>query len=439
MEGKRMTKRSVFKVLSLVVATLILAASGAYAMSPKPTWPEQHTIDYNHVMRDGLGGWNILQDDYRKFNALDGFSLEWDYYSFHDDDGKFTGVVGIVVADPEGKLGGNETFSALNLMPSGVNFALYGQFPGKEPVAIYTPLGLGHEVGVNERSLYAEGEDGVFIEEIPVPGENGEPDVMIIRGNNGAYAWDFSVNQGFTDYAPLKPETWVVGNDTDALLPDEHWTVNMLWPTTEVHGSITDLSTGETTEINGHGYRENSFGRWAFVLGGWDFAFMSDPDTHVQWAFQTYHFNTENLDYVDVDFLDNGNPVVQRFHAEDGELGWVHGDWQWDAEARQYLPTDLTVVGKNDQYTVEAYVNIGSNYAPMLSDVTFIVETYCIFAQMPWITGVVKRTETGEVVATFEGQGGGEFSVMRSFCANEPSLDVKKNIFTSTFSHPMPE
>ncbi|MBI9074326.1 MAG: hypothetical protein JEZ02_02860 [Desulfatibacillum sp.] len=434
-----MKKHPIVLTFAALIAVLLLAAPGAFAMGPRPTWPEQHTIDYDHVMRDGLGGWNIMQDDYRAFNLLDGLSLEWDYYSFHDNDGKFTGVVGIVVADPEGKLGGSETFSALNLMPSGVNFAFYGKFADGEPFATYIPTGLGHEVGVDERSVFATGDNGTFIQEIPVRGTNGEPDSIILRGNSGDYSWDLTVKQGFTDYAPLKPETWLVGNDTNTLLADEHWTVNMLWPTTEVQGAITNLATGEVVTIDGHGYRENSFGRWAFVMGGWDFAFMSDPETHVQWAFQTYHFDTEDLDYVDVDFLDNGNPVVQRFHVKDGELGWTHGDWQWDEAARQYTPTDLTVIGKNDQYTVEAYVNIGTNYAPMLSDVTFIVNTYCIFAQMPWISGTVKRTATGEVVATFDGQGGGEFSVMRSFCANEPNLDLKKHIFTQTFSNPMPE
>ena len=433
-----MKKPALFASLMAIAAALLLAAPCSMAMAPKPTWPEQHTIDYDHVMRDGLGGWNIMQDDYRDFNILDGLSLEWDYYSFHDKDGKFTGVVGIVVADPEGKLGGSETFSALNLMPSGVNFALYGKFAGEEPFADYVPLGLGHSVGTNERSISATGDNGVFLEEIPVAGVGGAQDSIILRGATEDYSWDLTVKQGFLDYAPLKPETWVVGNDTDTLFDKEHWTVNMLWPTTEVSGTITKLATGEVVEIDGHGYRENSFGRWAFVMGGWDFAFMSDPDTHVQWAFQTYHFDTTDLDYLDVDFLDNGNPVVQRFRADEGELGWIHGDWQWDEDARQYLPTDSTIIGKNDEYTVEAYVNIGPNYAPMLSDVTFIVKTYCIFAQMPWISGTIKRTATGEVVATFDGQGGGEFSVMRSFCSDEPDLDLKKHIFTQTFKNDMP-
>lgn len=408
-----------------------------HTIAARPTWPEQHAMDYGHVMKDGLGGWNILQDDYRSFNVLDGFSLEWDYYSLHDENGNFTGSLGIVLADPEGKLGGSD-YEPLNLMPSGINVALYGKFKGEDPFAIYVPFGLGQQAGVKGRSAYATRENGLFVEQIPVRGENGAQDTIIMRGNIGEYAWDLNIRQGFLDYAPLKPDTWVIGNDTNGLFDREHWTVNMIWPTTEVRGTITKLATGEVVSIDGHGYRENSFGRWAFVLGGWDFAFISDPETHVQWAFQTYHFNTEDLDYLDVDFLDKGTPVVQRFKAKEGELGWYHNDWNWDEDANQYVPDDLVVVAKNDLYTVEAYVTIGANESPLMSDVTRIVSTYTIFAQMPWISGTITRTETGEPVAEFDGQGGGEFAVMRSFRDDLSDPVLKKQIFTRTFANPLP-
>ncbi|MFP4476019.1 MAG: hypothetical protein ACLFOY_10725 [Desulfatibacillaceae bacterium] len=426
-------------ILATAVAMLFFCAASAAAMgsAPPPTWPEQHAIDNHDLMSDGLGGWNILQDDYRAFHYLDGLSLEWDYYSLHDDDGDFTGVVGNVVADPKGHIGGYRYFFTPNLMPSGVNTAFYGKFAGEPAFAIYIPFGLGHQIGKNERTLYASDDQGRWTKMTPVRAANGQPDRIILEGDCGPYSWNLTVSAMWPEYAALKPDTWEIGNDTEGILCDEHWTVNMIWPTTKVTGQVVKDATGEVVEIDGHGYRENSFGRWAFVAGGWDFAFMSDPDTRVQWAFQTYHFNTGDLDFVDVDFMDNGNPVTQQFAVDAGELGWYHDDWTYDTTARQYVPKNLRVVGKNDQYTVEATVTINDDYAPMLSDVTPVVSTYCIFAQMPWVTGTITRSSTGEVVATFDGQGGGEFSLLRNFGENAPWGHTPE-FFSSKFQSAFP-
>jgi hypothetical protein len=421
---------------------LAVTSSSAFA-GLLPTWPEWYAYLNASKMKDGLAGWNLVQPMYNDFNLLDGISLEWDYISVHDKDGKFTGAVTYVVADPRGHLSGSNWYSP-HLMPSGCNVALYGKFAGEEPFALYVPFGMGQQIGSSSRSLNATGTGGAFAKITPVRGTYGQPDSLRIQGSVREYSWDLTVRQmwagynGEPNYRALKKDTYEISNDIGEVpLSGEHWTVNSLWHTTKVTGTITKTATGQVVTIDGHGYREDSFGRWAFPLGGWDFNYISDVNSKVMWTWQTYHFDSIDADYLDVDFMDNGVAKSVQFKANRGELGWRHSDWRYDTVARQYVPLDTTVIAANSEYIVEAYCDIDTNSAPLMTNATILTDTYVIFAEMPQISGVIKKRSTRAVVATFSGQGGGEFSVMRNFGQDAP-IGHSPEFFSDQFDYPFP-
>ncbi|VVS91548.1 hypothetical protein DBB_11160 [Desulfoluna spongiiphila] len=412
----------------VVCFVCLFMTQSAFSMGTLTTWQDRYAEKNEATLKDGLGGWNVLSEDYRKPHILDGLSLEWDYFSIHDKNGKFTGVVAYLVADPEGHLGDPEYVLEPNLMPSGANMACFGKV-GKtgSRYADYVNFGLDFEASSSERSFFAtKPAEGTYGKMVPMRKGDGKPDRLILSGKTVHFEWELEVSQlwagenspeGFSypDYHALKEKTWEVGHDLHLELERlEHWTVNMNWPSTKVDGWIRDLTTGERMQIDGHGYRENSFGRWAFALGGWDFFFMSDLENKVQFGFQTYHHGTEDLDYLDVDFLDNGTPKTVRFRADQGELGWHHASWAWSPEVFQCRPLDSSIIGINDEYTVAAYVDIGDNFAGLLSDVTWVTGAYQITTMFPMFSGTITRTGTEEVVAEFSGQGGGEFSLLKS-------------------------
>ncbi|MCP4132044.1 MAG: hypothetical protein GY754_13785 [bacterium] len=416
------------RVIIVLFCAVLSMVQGAFAMGRVPSWQDRYAENNEEQLRDGLSGWNVLSEDYRDPHILDGLSLEWDYFSIHDSEGKFTGVVAYLVADPEGHLGDPEYILEPDLMPSGGNVACFGKVgsTGKK-YADYENFGLDFEAGSGIRSFYADNPGtGTYGRMTPVRGEEGQRDSLILSGKTAHFEWELEVSQlwagekslhefSYPDYHALKDKSWEVGNDVHLELERlEHWTVNMNWPSTKVSGWIRDRSSGELMEIDGHGYRENSFGRWAFPLGGWDFFFMSDVENKVQFGFQTYHHGTEDLDYLDVDFLDNGEPRTVRFRADRGELGWHHSAWAWSPKARQCRPLDSTIIGVNDQYTVTTFVDIGDDFAVLLSDATVVTGAYQITTMFPVFSGVITRTGTDEIVAQFSGQGGGEFSLIKS-------------------------
>jgi len=223
----------------------------------------------------------------------------------------------------------------------------------------------------------------------------------------------------------------------------EHWTVNMIWPTTYVKGTVTNRKTGITYPINGHGYRENSFGRWAFCFGGWDFYFMSDMAQKIQIGFQTYHFNTSDLDFMDVDFIDPaiGQPVGIRCWAKNGELGWDHTQWNWNTSAHQCVPKIAHIIGKKNGYIVDVTATINNDYYAMLSNITPLTSIFDINCLFPKYSGTIKRT-TGQTLYTFTNiQGGGEFALPRSVMDNSFALLFSPLInyqFYQLFRNPFP-
>ena len=407
-------------IVSFAVLAMLLGSMPAGAA----TWQENYALQNAANLGNPIGGWNVLSNYYQSNTAtnyiLDALSIEWDYYSIHDDNGNFTGIVGYLVCDPKGKLGGGDSaFLGLKLMPSGANLAFNGEFRDGSRNANYINFGTNFQASATERSWAAQNSSGSWGRETPIASNaDGVPE-MHLEGVTPDYAWDLRVTQAWPERDALanRQPKWKVGNDLNPLqLGVEHWTVNMIWPTTLVKGTITNRKTGITYPINGHGYRENSFGRWAFCFGGWDFYFMSDMKQEIQLGFQTYHFDTSNLDFMDVDFIDpaTGQEVGLRCRANAGELGWDHTQWQWNIAARQCSPKNAHIIGKKDGYIVDVTATVNEHYYPMLSSATPLTELFVINCLFPKFSGTIKRTN-GQVLYTFSNiQGGGEFAVPKS-------------------------
>jgi hypothetical protein len=370
---------------------------------------------------DGLRGWDILTEGHRQLaNVRHGLSFQWDYFMVHDDD--FTGSIGYVVADPEKLL--------LGLMPTGGSAAIGGKFLNTDQLSVeYMHFGHqgwtgpgseGYTASAVVREFYAEKESGLYYARmIPVPAE----DKIILQGQTENFQWDLEVTQDWADRCDpdyLTNFGPVTGFDVSKdPYSGQFWTVDMNWMRLHVVGTITNLTTGEILDINGHGYRETAWGPWQFNTSGWDFVVVSDENsipigTEVQWSLQTYH-HSETLDYLDVSFKQDGELKAERFKSELGELGWYHTDWTFNSEAGVCLPRDMMVLAKNDNYIVEVNVDIGDNQLPLLSDLTVFTEAYTIVVRFAQLTGTIKDANTQEVVATFSGPGGGEFGVPRLY------------------------
>lgn len=374
------------------LAALALQSAPATAQLVEPAQP--------------LGGWNILQQEYVDARLLDGFSLEWDYFMIHDADEDFTGIIGLVLADPRGRLGDPQPNEIIqfDLMPSGGNVAVAGQFADGQRISNFKDFGIAATTAsATERTFEASG-GGEFATMAPT--EDGG---LHLVGQSADVAYDLVVHQDWVDRPAFEPRT---AHDV-ATIPGEFWTVNMLWPRTRVTGTITRLTDNTTYDIDGHGYRENSWGRWAFVLGGWDFGIVSDDSTGVQWAWQSYH-KGETLDMLDVSFYDQGELQSIRFERSEGDLGWKHDSWRWERKARQCMPRNTRLVADNGDYRVEAYIDIGNDQIPLLSNATIVTSVYVIQEWFPVITGTITNLNTGEVVTSFAGRAGGEISYLKS-------------------------
>ncbi len=384
-------------------------ASDDDTIADEDTVADNDSDDDSAAGRWGLPGWHIVGDDYLTPSEIDGMSFEWDYFMVHNADGSFTGSVGYLIANPRNR---EDLFGSL--VPKGGNVAIAGSLPSGERVAEYRNFGYeGFLASADFREFHAENAaTGDYGTMTPLPDENA----LILAGRTTNFEWSLRVSQEWKALSNGE-QTFVPeqGNDVGVLRPDEEkWNVDMLWPRTRVTGTITDRQSGDEIIIDGNGYRENSWGRWAFNLGGWDFAVVTDLDAGVSWAWQTYHYESVDLDYLDLGFYHDGELQLEHFRSSDGELGWRHDHWMFNTTARQCVPKDAFVVAQNDRYRVEASVEVGAEHAPMLSDATVATKWYVIFILFPHISGQIIDRQTEEVVAEFAGQGGGEFSVYRS-------------------------
>jgi hypothetical protein len=390
------------------------------------------TGDTTPAGRDGLPGWRILGADFRDDSELDGISFEWDYFMVHDEKAGYTGSVGYLIANPRQR---DDFFG--NQVPKGGNVAVAGRWPGGAITSEYVNFGYeGFQAGAEVRSFQAGPlASGAYGRMTPDPATH----TLRLEGRTDRVEWDLRVSQGWPQLSANTDQFVPVTDDTLGLLmPEaERWTVDMLWPYTKVVGTMKNLETGVTLAIDGHGYRENSFGRWGFNLGGWDFAVVGDKATGVMWAWQTYHFDSTRLDYLDFALRrPDGTLDLQTFRADRGELGWRHDAWRWDTAATQCVPRDATVVAKNAKYRVEATVTLGTDSTPMLSNATDATKAYVIFILFPTVHGTVKDATTGAVLATFQGLGGGEFATARSDVSSK--TDAECAVFGADYASPLP-
>jgi hypothetical protein len=395
---------------------------------------------------DGLGGWHILMPDYESRNLLDGISYEWDFYMIHDASRNFYATIGYLVSNPRGK-----RLLNLKALPEGGNVAFIAQEPGEKPVAQYVNFGLQHyQASADQRSFYAQKPGSeIFGKETPLRGGGpGGMDAIRLEGRTDDYAWDLTVSPewGDRDSAEYRP---VVGKDI-GLLPQESWTVDVVWPRTKVQGTVTALKSNEVFQIDGHGYRENSWGRYALVVDGWDFYVFSedrnalmeqgiDPNQGVSLTMQTYHKSTL-LDYADISFYDQGELRRLRFKRSDGQMGWIHNEWAFNRDVHQCVPTDMELVLDNDDYRVEVKLDYPlQNHGALLSTATPLVAIFMIDEVFPHYQGTIINKKTGAEVRSFSGIGGGEFSFKKAGPFDFPSNATCARRLQKRFSAPLPQ
>ncbi len=368
-------------------------------------------------------GWNVLTPPYLQSSPVDGFTFEWQYFMVHDAKRQFTGSIGYVLVDPRGRLGNitdEESLSRwklpVSLMPSGASLAIAGRWSDGSSFSNYQRFANEFTVSSQTKNFTAKDSQremfATLTEETKVNALGG---AFRLEGQTEDVAWDLLVTPDWMDAgadqlgAPFGP---VSGKDV-GFLPGESWNVHMQWPRTHVEGTMTNRKTGETLPISGHGYRENSWGRWNFALDGWVFSVLSDEQSKVQWAWQTYH-KSKDMDWLDVRFQDQGVNKSLRFFAKDNQLRWKLKDWFYHRGAHQCVPNAVEVLAQNDDYRIRASYELTDAQLPMLSNATALTRIFVIMIHTPIIKGSIENRKTGEIVATFAGQGGGEFSTTRS-------------------------
>lgn len=418
--------------------------------------------EHDNGCDSGQRGWDILTQHYidniAAEGAFDGISLQWDYFMVHDDD--FTGSIGFVVANPR------NNWLTSNLMPTGGSVAIAGKFlaglNAGTMFADYYRFGKDDTPGPGGEGWYTASDTSrEFYGEAPmVSGEDFyvgrivvEGDGLRLSGRTDHLEWNLLVTQDWEDrcspdYLTAFPS--VTGYDAGGPLPvlfkavikNEFWTVDMNWMRMNVVGTITDRTTNDTFSIEGHGYRETAWGAWAFNFSGWDFVIASDETTGIQWSLQTYH-HSDTLDYLDVSFYDGSELKSERFEALSGDLGWYHRDWKWDPDARQCLPEDMIVLATNDDYTVEATVDIDDthddNQIPMLSDLTPFTRDYTIVIRVAKVDVTITRRGTHDVVAQFQDKvGGGEFGIQRRSEGTGELTEEECAVWGGFYTAPLP-
>jgi hypothetical protein len=388
----------------------LASSGGREAATPAPADGDEH---------GALRGWRILGDAYTEPSLLDGLSLEWDYFMIHGEG--WTGIVGYVLADPRRKLGDGARGPLgipLALTPSGGSVAVAGEFvAAQKRIADFVHFGVDHTKASSSSRRFeaSDPRTGYFATLVPVEEPDGRQSLRL-TGRTEHYEWDLEIRQDWADRDQLRkgpdaPFSAVHGRDV-GLLGGEHFTVDMLWPRTRVVGEIVRRDTGERFAVNGHGYREDSFGRFSFATDGWDFAVFSSEDSGVQFAWQAYRNGLDHK-YLDVSFLEDGLVRAIRFRTLRGELEWRHAHWRFDPVARQFQALDTEIVADNGEYRVEARIEIGERQAPLLSAATVVTNAYVIMEHFPHFEGRITNLSSGEVVAEFSGQGGGELASPR--------------------------
>ncbi len=353
-------------------------------------------------------GWHILQPPQQTGTLFNRLGLEWDYFMVHDRAGSFTGSIGYVIADPAAQKA--HWLKRFTLLPSGVGVAIAGKFTNHQKIANFLHFDFEQvQLSTDTKSLIAQ-DDARNLQASFRVQPNGS---IRLEGCTQDIEYQLTIQKDWHHHVPQGSEAFtpITGRDM-GLFSQERWTVDVIWPRTHVSGYIRDLRQQKTFQIVGHGYRENSFGRWLFWSGGWDFAAMSDEKSGVQWVWQTYH-RSQDLSYLDVSFPVDGVQQAFRFWARDGQLQWQHNNWQLDPSAGQKFPLDATIYARNQDYIVETQLTIDDNEIALLHNKSWYTRIYVIFALFPVCKGSIYRVADGARVLEFSGRGGGEYSTLR--------------------------
>ena len=460
MHGKRRGEAIPF-YLALILILLVGADTGS-AEEIYPNGCDSGQRGWDHLQWDPPVSPpdNTFQQLLESRGAYDGISLQWDYFMVHDDD--FAGSFGFVVANPR-----NDWLTS-NLMPTGGSAAISGKFLSgsnagtmfadyyrfsPNVVADCETSGDDHcyNASAADRSFYGrathEGDPDYYYGKIELEGDG-----LRLSGATDNFRWNLLMTQDWTDRCPayLAAFPSVTGFDAGGVVPfplnkliqNEFWTVDMNWMRMHVTGTIQDRNTGELFDIDGHGYREATWGSWAFNYSGWDFIIASDEASQIQWSLQTYH-HSDVLDYLDVSFYDGPDLKTERFENVAGELGFYHTDWKYDTVARQCIPEDLIVIAKNDDYIVESVTSIDDttedNQIPMLSDLTPFTDAFSIVIRVATVDVTVRRASTGEIVGQFQDKvGGGEFGIARRPEGSAPLSEDACHAWGGFYTAPLP-
>lgn len=363
--------------------------------------------------------WHIISPNYPQNHPLDVLSFEWDYYMIHDKNSGFYGILGYLVSNPRGRLK-----NVARLLPDGGNVAFIGFMNGKTTQANF--INFGSQItlpSLNDFSLFlgdAVAGNYAVSTNLPTGSPEGKP-AMLLEGRTSDFQWDSLVWQDWSERELPTPRA-VVGKDI-GVLPGEVWTVDALWPRTRVRGTVIHRQTNQQFNIDAHGYRENSWGRYNVISDGWDFYVFSEDAADlaakgqregVSVVVQTYHKSRE-LDFADVGFVDGDHAVSQRFFGKNGEMKLKHTGWFWSEKANQCVPAKTDVVLENSSYMVRIAASMPEHrQATLLSRVTFPVSLYFIQNLFPEYQGEIIEKSTGKIVATFSGAGAAEFSYPKS-------------------------
>lgn len=361
------------------------------------------------------GGWNLLKPSWQAEHPLDFLSIEWEYFMIHDDQGRFNGIIGVVLTNPRGKGG-----VLGQVIPEGGNLAVGGQFNGAQAIAEFRNFGRQDtEIFPGSKDVLLRDDQGYWarLDESP------EGDLIQLTGSSETFEWDFLVSEDdpeiMQDNLPGNAFSAVTDTRRAGRIPGEQWTVDALWPKTRVNGWIKNRNTGELVHVNGKGYRENSWGRYLMPLDGWDFLVFSEHASDgVNFVVQTYH-HSHDLDFIDLAFRDDGELRKIRFGRD--SFHWRHDQWRWNKDAFQCVPQDWQIVAEADGYRLQASVSIDeAAQAPFLSDIKLGTKIFFIQEQYPTVSGEIRRLDDGSLVTRFAGQAGGEFALhKRSFPVND--------------------
>lgn len=361
-----------------------------------------------------LKTWNLLSPSWNSDHPLEFMTIEWEYYMIHDYEGKFNGVIGYVMTNPRNKGG-----FVGKVMPKGGNIAVGGQIHGAKAIGDYYNFGKeGTHFNLENRDTYLRDDAKGYWANLE--GLNLESPTMHLTGKSERFAWDLMVSETEKDVmemAYMGHDAFLpVTDDTNlGTLPDQTWTVDGVWPKTRVRGTLTLLATGEVIQVDGKGYRENSWGRYAMPLDGWDFLVFSEYEENGVIAIvQTYHHSTK-LDYMDLSFHDNGELKNIRFQGATKALRWYHKAWQFNATAHQCVPMDWEIAAESPDYRVEIHADIDPlAQESFISNATIGTRIFFIHEQYPKIIGRIFRRSDNSLVKEFKGQAGGEFALHKS-------------------------